>query len=205
MTYEDSEVAAGEKKTVSPSGAKEGMTFVSTGNPDWVKVDPKTGEVTLSPTDGTSAGDNEITVGYTDKSVDDLIASAGETKPDMETTTFTAKVTRDGSSDATADTPQTDTSADSGAANSNSGATDTGDTGQEASSNADSGAASTNQANASSGQRAGQKPAYVETAQKETLPVTGVNAQGLTVVAIMAFVMGAGALMLGTRRTRQTI
>lgn len=216
VTYEDAEVAAGEKQTVSPSGAKEGMTFVSTGNPDWVQVDPKTGEVTLTPTNGTSAGDNEITVGYTDKSVDDLIASAGKSKPDMETTTFTAKVTRDDSSDATAESPQTDTGADSGTADTDSGATNTdsgatdagggatdaGTSGGEASMNADSNAATANQADNSSTQRAGQKPTYVQTAGQETLPVTGVNAQGLTFAAIVAFIVGAAALMMGTRRAR---
>ena len=68
--------------------------------------------------------------------------------------------------------------------------------------NADSNAATANQADNSSTQRAGQKPTYVQTAGQETLPVTGVNAQGLTFAAIVAFIVGAAALMMGTRRAR---
>lgn len=186
LRYADTEVKAGNSVTVKPEGAATGTTFVSSGNPDWVKVNPTTGDVTLAPTDGTAAGENEITVGYSTESVDKLLSAVNKGDlSGLKKTSFTATVTREGNqSDATANTANTAQSNGQGGADAAA---------QPAS----------NKAAGGTGTADGTAPAYVATSQKETLPVTGTNTAALGVATLMLVMLGGAAVLMGVRRANR--
>lgn len=190
LRYADTEVKAGSSVTVKPEGAATGTTFVSSGNPDWVKVNPTTGDVTLAPTDGTAAGENEITVGYSTESVDKLLSAVNKGDlSGLEKTAFTATVTREGNqSDATANTVNTA----QGTAQGN------GQGGEDAAAQPAS-----NKAAGGTGTAAGTAPTYVGTSQKETLPVTGTNTAALGVATLMLVMLGGAAVLMGARRANR--
>ena len=189
LRYADTEVKAGSSVTVKPEGAATGTTFVSSGNPDWVKVNPTTGDVTLAPTDGTAAGENEITVGYSTESVDKLLSAVNKGDlSGLKTTSFTATVTREGNqSDATANTANTANTAQSN-----------GQGGADAAAQPAS-----NKAAGGTGTADGTAPAYVATSQKETLPVTGTNTAALGVATLMLVMLGGAAVLMGVRRANR--
>lgn len=84
VTYADGSVEQGKSDSVDPSfkdendkaaDAPAGTKYTAGENtPDWIKVDPDTGKVTVSPTDDTSVGSHDIsvTVTYPDSSTDQL-------------------------------------------------------------------------------------------------------------------------------------
>ena len=83
-SYPDVSVEQGKSDSVDPSfkdendkaaDAPAGTKYTAGENtPDWIKVDPDTGKVTVSPTDDTSVGSHDIsvTVTYPDSSTDQL-------------------------------------------------------------------------------------------------------------------------------------
>ena len=84
-SYPGVSVEQGKSDSVDPSfkdendkaaDAPAGTKYTAGENtPDWIKVDPDTGKVTVSPTDDTSVGSHDIsvTVTYPDSSTDQLI------------------------------------------------------------------------------------------------------------------------------------
>lgn len=215
VSYEDTTITTGEKATVKPEGNTKGKVFVAVDSPDWAKVDPKTGAVELAPGNGTAAGENQITVGYTATSLQDLIRSKGAPS-DLDKTDFIATVKRgDHKADAVAEeVNSTGKGQLNNAVNTDSkgeSATQPGTDTSGADSTATQPGTSTGKDTAgtstsgTSGERPsarqGTRPGYVDNAQAEQLPVTGINASALGGLAAVALLAGAGLVFFGMRRT----
>ena len=207
VSYEDTTITTGEKATVKPEGNTKGKVFVAVDSPDWAKVDPKTGAVELAPGNGTAAGENQITVGYTATSLQDLIRSKGAPS-DLDKTDFIATVKRgDHKADAVAEEVNSTgkgqlnnaVNADSKGESATQPGTDTSTTDSTATQPGTdtSGTASGERPSA----RQGTRPGYVDNAQAEQLPVTGINASALAGLAAVALLAGAGLVFFGMRRT----
>lgn len=225
VSYPDTKVAAGESTEVKPDKAPEDVTFMN-GMPDenWVKVS-RDGTVTLSPESGMSEGDKTVTVAYVaNEDVKEVLRGDDSV---IKTTDFTAHVTKKNSSaDATernsgsgsgsmqnasnstggdsrtSTTDDTDSSSGTGggsvepggagASPQNRGAAEDfdDDTGPAAGTVQDTGAEPV-------GGPAQTQPQAQAQAGEEALPVTGVNARSMGVVAALALGMiAAGAVMI---------
>ena len=219
VSYPDAKVAAGESTEVKPDKAPEDVTFMN-GMPDenWVKVS-RDGTVTLSPESGMSEGDKTVTVAYVaNEDVKEVLRGDDSV---IKTTDFTARVTKKNSS---ADATERNSGSSSGSMQNASNSTG-GDSSTSTTDDADSssgtgggsvepggtGASPQNRGAAEgfddeTGPAAGTvqdtlvEPAGDQTqaqAGEEALPVTGVNARSMGVVA--AFALGmvvAGVVMI---------
>lgn len=219
VSYPDTKVAAGETTEVTPDKAPEDVTFMN-GMPDenWVKVS-RDGTVTLSPESGMSEGDKTVTVAYVaNEDVKEVLRGDDSV---IKTTEFTAHVTK---KDSSADATENSSGSMQNASNStggDSGASTTDDA--DSSSGTGGGSVEPGGAGASPQTRVGaeefddeegaaagtvQDPSAVPAGDpsqtqtqaqsgEEALPVTGVNARSMGVIAAFALGMvAAGAVMI---------